>query len=152
MTDTDGGALDSTVLRTVYAHFVATGRPPSAAEIATALAISTDEALVPFRRLHERHALFLEPGKDTIRMAHPFSGVPTAFNVRANGQDYWANCAWDALGIAGALHADAEIVATYAEVAARLTLSVEHGEVGGPTAVVHLQVPFRRWYDDLVET
>lgn len=85
-------------------------------------------------------------------MAHPFSGVPTAFHVRANGQGYWANCAWDALGIAAALHTDAEIAATYAEDAAPLALSVEHGEVSGPTAVVHLQVPLRRWYDDLIHT
>jgi hypothetical protein len=152
MRETDGEALDWTVRSAVYAHIVATGRPPTAEEMATALAVSTDEALAAFRRLDERHALFLEPGADTIRMAHPFSGVPTAFHVRANEQDYWANCAWDSLGIAAALHADAEITATYAEDGAPLALTVKNGEAHGPEAVVHLQVPFRRWYDDLVHT
>ena len=28
-----------------------------------------------------------------------FSAVPTAFRVRTSGGEWWAPCAWDALGI-----------------------------------------------------
>jgi hypothetical protein len=43
--------------------------------------------------LDARHAIFLEPGTAQIRMATPFSAVPTPFTVTAEGITYWANCA-----------------------------------------------------------
>ena len=152
MSESNGGVSDWTVRSAVYAYIVATGQAPTAAEIAVPLAISVDQTLAAYHRLNDRHALFLEPGGDTIRMAHPFSGVPTAFGVRANNQNYWANCAWDALGIPAALHADAEIAATYGEDGSDFALTVEDGAITNSAAVVHFQVPFRRWYDDLVHT
>jgi len=152
MSESNGGVSDWTVRGAIYAHIVATGRLPTVSEIAPALALTTDEVLAAYERLNDRHAIFLEPGGDTIRMAHPFSGVPTAFHVRANNQDYWANCAWDALGIPAALHADAEIAATYGEGGTALQLTVHNGVINDSTAVVRFQVPLRRWYDDLVHT
>ncbi len=44
-------------------------------------------------------------------MAWPFSGVETLFQVSVSDKTYFANCAWDSLGIPAALHTDAEIEA-----------------------------------------
>ena len=85
-------------------------------------------------------------------MAHPFSGVPTPFRVEIGERSYWANCAWDALGIPAALAADARIAAVHAEDGAAAALAVEGGRVRGHGEVVHVLQPFRRWYDDLVFT
>src|SRR5581483_4233721 len=95
-------------------------------------------------RLHDRHALFLDPDDRSIRMANPFSNVPTSFRVRATGRDYWANCAWDALGIPAALHADAAIEANYADSGEAAALSIEQGALRGPSAVVHFPLPASR--------
>jgi hypothetical protein len=39
-------------------------------------------------------------------MANPFSAVPTAYRVHANGRWWYANCAWDAFGVLGAFDVD----------------------------------------------
>ncbi len=39
-----------------------------------------------------------EADGSSIRTASPFSGVPTQHVVEASGCQYFANCAWDALG------------------------------------------------------
>lgn len=99
----------------VYGFVVAHGRPPTADEAAAGLEIDGAAARAAYRRLDGRHGVLLEPGGEAIRMAKPFSGVPTPFRVRANGRAYWANCALDALGIPAALGTDAEIEATLAD-------------------------------------
>lgn len=144
--------LDWTVRSFVYAFLVDRARPPTVAETAAGLGIVEDRARAAYRALDRRHALFLEPGGEAIRMAYPFSGVPTPFRVRANGRAYWANCAWDAFGIPAALHADAAIEAPAAEDDAPLRLAVEGGRVLGQGEVVHFPRPFRTWYDDPIET
>ncbi len=133
----------------VYQQCAAGARPPSVEEAAGHFHVGTDEAAAAYNELHRRHALFLEPGSSRIRMANPFSAVPTQFHVRAEGQDYWANCAWDALGISAALHADAVIETQCANSRHPIVLSVEHGRVTDHGERVHFLVPFRRWYEDL---
>lgn len=139
------------VRRHVYAVIAARGVPPTADEAAVALGLPEGVIRAAFARLHELHALFLDPATGQVRMAHPFSGVATGFRVRCRGVDYWANCAWDALGIPAALGADATVAATYADGGAPAALRVAGGRVEG-AGVVHFLRPFRRWYDDLIET
>lgn len=136
----------------VYDFLVTHERPPTAAETATSLNIPAEAALAAHRRLHQRHALFLNADEQSIRMAHPFSGIPTDFRVFANGHTYWANCAWDMLGIPCALHVDARIEARFADTREPVGLSIEDGEVHAHDEVVHFQLPFARWYDDLIFT
>ena len=144
--------LEWTVRSFVHEHIVERERPPTVAETAAAMQFREGEARAAYVRLDRRHALFLDPGTDVIRMAHPFSGVPTPFRVHAGGHAYWANCAWDALGIPAALHADAAIDAVLAEDRSPVRLEVEAGRVRGHGEVVHVLRPFRAWYDDLIET
>ena len=77
--------------------------------------------------------------------------MPTAFRVEAGDRAYWANCAWDALGIPAALHADARIEAPLGT-ASRSGSRIEAELVQSRDGVVHFPLPFRRWYDDLIET
>jgi len=107
-----GGTDDAVwAVRAFVYRFVAEhGVPPTAAE-AAGLATGGEAARAAYRRLEARHGVLLAPGGEAIRMAKPFSGVPTPFRVRANGRAYWANCALDAFGIPAALRAEAEIEA-----------------------------------------
>jgi hypothetical protein len=136
----------------VYAHFVATAQPPTIDQTAQHLAISSDAATTLYRALDARHALLLEPGSARIRMANPFSAIPTQFEVTANGHTYWANCAWDAFGIPAALHADADIRARCAFAGTPLHIQVRGASFFGDSGLVHFALPCRRWYDDLVFT
>jgi alkylmercury lyase-like protein len=135
----------------VYRHFADQGRAPSDDELA-ALGIDRGEVRAGLERLHDRHALLLDPTDRSIRMANPFSAVPTESRVRIGARRYWANCAWDALGIPAALHADAEIDALYCDDGAPARLVVGDGALRGDAGVVHFPLPVARWYDDQIET
>lgn len=136
----------------VYQYFVDHGRPPTYAETAGHFALPPATARDAYHRLHEHHALFLEPGTDTIRMANPLSAIPTPYRVFVEGRRLWANCAWDSLGIPAMLHADARIETVFAYSGEATTYTVQAGELGAADGVVHFPLPFRRWYGDLIHT
>lgn len=148
----DRNAFDWSVRNHIYATILTRGVPPTCDAVAAEFGVSPNRVREAYERLNERHALFLTPGTHDIRMAHPFSGIPTPFRVYANGRDYWANCAWDALGIPTALHAGARIEAETADDGKPIHLAVADGRVTGWHGVVHFALPFRRWYDDLIRT
>jgi hypothetical protein len=142
----------------VYQYFAETTRAPSVDDAARHFNISNEEAGEIYRELGDRHAFFLEPGTLNIRMANPFSGIPTDFKVHANGKTYFSNCAWDMLGIPAALHCDAVIDTVFTESNEQVQLEIRDGQFFAPAAVlggdllVHFPIPFARWYDDLVFT
>ena len=135
----------------VYQFLVENERPPTTDETASALGISAEQAREAYESLHRRHALFLEPGTLDVRMAHPFSARPTPFRVHVGDRAYYANCAWDMLGIPAALHTDAQFEAIYADTNEGALLRVAGRQVQGD-GVMHFALPFRQWYDDLIFT
>jgi hypothetical protein len=136
----------------VYQFLVENERPPTPDETASALGIAVAQACEAYQRLYHRHALFLEPGTLDVRMAHPFSARPTPFGVRVGERAYYANCAWDMLGIPAALHADAHIEAVSADTGEAIRLDIVNGQLQSADAVVSFALPFRQWYDDLIFT
>jgi hypothetical protein len=138
----------------VYRRTAATGRPPRAAELAKALGVDRTEVLDAFRRLRELKLLYLAAESGEIAMAPPFSAVPTPFAVRAADRTYFANCVWDAYGVAAALNADADIEASCACCGEPLSLAVRDGLPVEPEggAVAHFAVPAAQWWEDLTYT
>jgi hypothetical protein len=164
----------------VYQYLADTAHAPSVDETARHFNISNEEAGELYRVLNDRHAIFLEADTVNIRMANPFSGIPTDFKVHANGKTYFANCAWDMLGIPVALHCDAVIDAVFTESNEKVKLEIKDGQINinrvtlsdsegslspanetlrsqeplpqSDTLLVHFSLPFARWYDDLVFT
>ena len=140
--------IDRSVRRAVYQHFVLTGEAPTAASVASGLGETITDVTNAMRRLADAHVLVLKPDSNDIWMAMPFSAVPTAFRVRAAKAAWWANCAWDALGIAAALQSDVEIESTCAQDGNPLRLSVTAGTLYGD-GLVHFAVPAAHWWDDI---
>jgi len=136
----------------VYNHFADTTLPPLVEDTAMHFNISTEEVSAFYKELHNRHAFFLEPETLTIRMANPFSGIPTDFKVHANGKTYYANCAWDMLGIPAALQTDAVIEAVCTESNEPVHLKITSGQITNYDLLIHFPLPFARWYDDLTFT
>lgn len=136
----------------IYSHLVDTTLPPSVDETARHFNISIEETGALYKELADHHAIFLEPETYTVRMAWPFSAIPTDFKVRANGKTYFANCAWDMLGIPAALHSDTTIEAVCTESNETVQLQIKNGQVSDSSPLVHFLLPFSRWYDDLVFT
>ena len=136
----------------VYGFWAREGRSPAVRETAEGLGIEVEEARALYAELNGRHALMLMPGTDVIRMANPFSGVETSFKVYANNKTYFANCAWDSLGIPAALHVDAKIDTACAQSGEPIRLRVTDQQVQDSDALVHFLIPFQNWYDDLAFT
>jgi hypothetical protein len=145
---TDDVALRNATYRLV----VALGRVPSAAEVATDVGRTEREVREGWRRLHAAHALVLDAAGEQIRMANPFSAVPTAYRVQADGRWWYANCAWDAFGICAALHVDGRIETSCADCGEPIVVEVRGGRPDDGSLLFHCLVPARRWWDDIAFT
>jgi hypothetical protein len=145
--------LDTAVKLNVYETIVATTQAPSASDVATAIGCSPAEVEASFQRLFQRRLLVLEPGTTSrIRMAPPFSGVPTQHVAVVDGKSYYADCAWDALGVAAALHRDADIASECPDCKEPMAFQVQNGRPVPRECVIHFAVPAARWWDDVIHT
>lgn len=141
---------DLHVRRLVYFFVVAHGRAPTAAEAAALLGREEEDVADTYLRLHDAHALVLFPDSSEIWMANPFCFASTPHRVDAGGRSWTGTCAWDALGIPGALHGDGVVESECACCGERIELEVVHGELTrGLNTLVHVLVPARRWWEDI---
>jgi hypothetical protein len=145
--------FDTSVKLSLYEAIARTTRAPASAEVAAALSASPEEVEAAFERLHQKRLLVPEPGDPSrIRMAPPFSGVETPFRVKVQDKVYYANCAWDALGIPAALHADAIIEAADGHSGEAMRLEVRNGQPVSQPCAIHFAVPAARWWHDIIYT
>jgi Alkylmercury lyase len=145
---------DDLELRNItYSMFVELGRAPRAADVAGRAPERTEaEVCAGWRRLAAEHALVLDQLQSELRMANPFSAVPTAHRVHARGRWWYANCAWDAFGICSALGVDGRIESSCSDCAQALSIDVRDGHPSDETLVFHCLVPAAHWWDDIVFT
>jgi len=144
--------LDSALWRFTYEAVVRTGRGPSLREAAEALGTSESKVRAGYQRLGEGHAILLDASGEGLWRIAPFSAVPTDFAVEAGGRSYFANCAWDALGICAALHADGIVHASCGCCRLPMDLTIRAGRLGPAEGLVHIAIPAKDWYQDVVFT
>jgi hypothetical protein len=144
--------VDLELRNLTYRLFVELGRAPRADEVAEATSLARAEVAQGWRRLHDAHALVLEPDTVQIRMAHPFSAVPTPYRVEAAGRSWYANCAWDAFGICAALHVDGRVATACADCGEPIAVEVRAGRPDDESLLFHCLVPAAHWWDDIVFT
>jgi Alkylmercury lyase len=145
--------FDTAVKMNIYETIARTTQAPTAADVAKSLGTSPEEVEAALERLHMKRLLVPEPGNPSrIRIAPPFSGVETAFRVNVQDKVYYANCAWDALGIAAALQIDAIIEAADGYSGESMILEVRNGQPVPQSCVIHFAVPAARWWDDILYT
>ena len=135
-----------------YRLLVDLGHAPTANEVAAALATRVEDVCAGWERLHREHALVLQDDLREIRMAAPFSAIPTAYKVFVNDRWWHANCAWDAFGICAALHSDGTIATSCADCGEQITIEVHGAEPDDTTLLFHCLVPAINWWDDIVFT
>ena len=144
--------FDTRVKLAIYNHFAETDRSPSLEDIGERLGSDVKSVLEAYTRLQEQRLLVLEADGKSIRMAPPFSGVPTMHVVEAGGRSYYANCAWDALGVPAALGLSATMRSRCAQSGEALSLKVG---LDGPEPsdwLFHCLVPAALWWRDIVFT
>ena len=145
-------SIDLQTKLAIYRHFAETGQRPSLQVVAERVRSDVSSVREVYASLRAQRVLVLEPDGESIRMAPPFSGVPTQHVVIVDETKYFANCAWDAFGIPAALHRAGQ-VHSRCEQSGEL-LNLEIGLEGPPCCswLFHCLVPAARWWDDIVFT
>lgn len=146
--------VDRSVRNATYALFVELGRAPTADEVRerTGPGLALDGVHAAWRRLHDAHALVLNERTPEIRMANPFSAAPTAHRVQASGRWWYANCAWDAIGVCAALHVDGRVETSCPDCGESIAFGVNDRRPSDGRLIFHCLVPAERWWDDIAFT
>jgi hypothetical protein len=144
--------FDTQIKLAVYRHFAETGQRPSPAGVAARVGSDVESVLGAYLRLRSQRVLALEADGASIRMAPPFSGVPTQHVVIVDGKQYFANCAWDALGVPAALQRPGMVYSRCEQSSEPLRLAVGLEGPGPSTWLFHCLVPAAKWWDDIVFT
>jgi alkylmercury lyase-like protein len=141
--------LDARVRLAVYRHFVRRVEAPGLADICGEVGETPAAVVASFERLATARVLVLHPETRRIWMAMPFSAIPTGFRVRTRKGEWWANCAWDALGISAMLEVPAEVLSTCSECGDPPPILTTGLSLTAGSGVVHFAVPAAEWWNDI---
>lgn len=144
--------FDTQIKLAVYTHFAETGQRPTPRIVAERAGSDVQSVLDSYSRLRAQRVLALDADGSSIRMAPPFSGIPTQHVVIVDGKQYFANCAWDALGIPAALHRPGMVFSRCEQSGQPLQLAVHHDGPEPCTWLFHCLVPAAKWWDDIAFT
>jgi hypothetical protein len=136
----------------IYRYFISHASAPTARDIATILRHSVTEIEAAFVELADARVITLAPSTRSMWMVHPFSAVPTPYRVNVGQRSYWANCAWDALGIAAIIGSDSIASAGCPDCLDQIDLSVRNQTVDDSAGVVHFAVPPSKFWDNVAYT
>ena len=144
--------LHQHVRNVVYGHLADTGRPPVLDDIAQQLDAPKDAVADALKENAERHFLVLNTDGRSIRMASPFSGVPTPHVIESDGVRYFANCGWDAFGVVAALGRSGTIHSRCEQSKVPLELTVDADGPPPSEWVFHSELPAAMWWQDIIYT
>jgi hypothetical protein len=145
--------LDPELRHRVYSALARGDKAPGASSRATTLGCGVSEVREGLERLHAAHALVLDGVTREVRMALPFSNVPTAYRVESGALSWDVNCAWDALALVRLLDLrEARILDQGGPGRERRVLPVAAGDLVERDGVISSPRPAWRWWDDIVFT
>jgi hypothetical protein len=148
-----GSHLDQELRHRIYSALARGARAPEASSLAATLGVDVVDIREGLERLHAAHALVLDAETREVRMALPFSNVPTAYHVGAGSRSWNANCAWDSIAIVRLLGLEeARVIDQGAPGREGRLLTVAAGSLVERDGVISLPLPARQWWDDIVFT
>jgi hypothetical protein len=143
--------LDRRVRLFAYRHLLRREKCPTVADIVSGLHTTTRDVRASLARLSESHAFMVQENGELWRAA-PFSCIPTGFPVRAGRKSWFGNCIWDALGIPAMMKKDARIGAACGGCNFDMPVEIRAGKLRSGDGIIHIAVPARHWYKDVVFT
>lgn len=145
----------------VYDTIAARGRPPASTEIGAYFGITPDDARGAIADAALGKTLFPDPHTGEIAIAGPVAGSPTPYRVMANGVTWFANSAWDMLGVAAMFMNPVTIEAKCADCSEPMKLFLDpvafpafrfpKGE-SGDQMLLHFNLPANKWDEDIGAT
>ena len=139
----------------IFERFVKEGRAPVVEELMTQFSLSRDDATTILDELVAARHIALVPGSARILMAFPFSAIATPFRVTARGQEYFANCAWDAIAFHAMLGDEVQVDSFCHHCATPIRIELRDGRatrVEPREALVYLALRPTQWWENIVTT
>ena len=142
----------------VLREFVARGQAPTYLDLARAEGLAPEEARQALRDLMAAvPACWQHPGTDLIVAYPPFNNLPTWHRVTVEGEQKWtAQCGIDALVVTYLFPGkEVEIDSLCRDCGESVRVTMRDGAVlslDPEEAVVHVNLPVARWFDDLAAT
>ena len=132
-------------------HIINKGFAPEIKELALEFQLCVEEVVTALKRLEADHGVVLHPnGK--IWVIHPFSLAPTNFLVHYDDKEWWSNCAWCALGVAGLLKKDVTITTTSGANSRQIDIHIQNDKVMEDNLLVHFPIPMNQAWDNVIYT
>ena len=133
----------------IYDVLLDRGSPPRVAELAREFNVSENAARDVIADLKIGKTVLPHPRTGEIWMAGPFAAEETGYRVSGKRATWFANCAWDMLGVAMIAREWVSIDASCGDCSEPIRISTDHESPLRADLVVHFLVPARRWYDDI---
>lgn len=133
----------------IYDRFLGCGAGPTIDDLSQTVGSDVQTVAELMRQLHRQHHIVLcEDGE--LVAAHPFSNVPTTFDVTFDEVKARGFCIWDALGIAAMSRKDAVIETACAFCLHHIRVEVVRGKLlTEEDYVAQFLVPAERMWDDI---
>ena len=148
--------LPQLVRKFVYDHFVEYSRAPHFEEIITKFKITKKKLIETLDTLEQHRSLIRITGTQRILMAWPFSNIPTSYQTKLEkGKSYYANCAWDSIGIHVLLQLPVKIKAYCFHCADPIILTLQNEQILEKIpkdVLIHFSKPIAKWYDNIIDT
>ena len=117
-----------------------------------AIGATSEQVRDGYRRLYDKRMLVPAGDFTSIRMAPPFSGVPTQHRAMVNGTEYFANCAWDAFGSSLRWVEPGDVLSRCERTLEPLVLHLTPDGPPPSAWLFHCVVPAANWWNDVVFT
>jgi hypothetical protein len=118
-------AFDARVRVAIATAIRQRGAVPAIAEVARDLSLDETAVRASFDRMIAAHVFVAKRDSSEIHSYTPFCVERTDFRVRSDGRQWWAMCAWDALGIPNALGVAGTIESSCVDCGERIVVDVD---------------------------
>jgi Alkylmercury lyase len=141
---------DITLRVRVYDHIVTTGEVPRSEQLAAQFGVGAAEVRERLARLGIGKTMLVHPQGGEIWMAGPFASAPCGYTLTDGRTQWFANCGWDAYGVAMIVGRKLDATATCPDCGEQLAFVCDpERPPATDDLTMHFLLPARRWYDDI---
>jgi hypothetical protein len=133
----------------IYETLLQRGLPPTCAELGAQFGETAQSIRATLNGAKMGKTIHMRPDGSEILMAGPFAAGPTAFRVIGHSAAWWANCIWDAFGVAVIAGEPTHVATHCPDCNDPIDFRADPSTPPAGDTVAHFLVPAKRWYDDL---
>lgn len=144
----------------MYDTIARRGRPPASTEIGAHFGITPADARGAIADARLGKTLFPDPHTGEIAIAGPVAGAPSSYRVISEGVTWFANSAWDMLGVSAMFMKEVSIETRCADCGDFVKFLLDplafpafrFPRGADPNPIVHFHMPVRQWQEDVAAT